>query len=72
MAESIPSSSKSGFKGSSTFSNSELKQTIDKVQKNAADVFHNTEDFIREYPVRIVLGAAAVGFLAGYIANRNS
>lgn len=71
MAESIQNASKGSFKGSSTFSGP-MKETYNKVQDTAVDAFHNTEDFIREYPVRIVLGAAAIGFIAGYIAKKSS
>lgn len=72
MAESITDTSKGGFKKSIPFSGPEMKEAYGKVQKTAVDAFHNTEDFIREYPVRIVLGAVAIGFLAGYIAKKSS
>lgn len=47
-----------------------LKEAYSTVQKKAQDAVVTSEDFIRARPIRTVLGAAAVGFLAGFLARR--
>jgi ElaB/YqjD/DUF883 family membrane-anchored ribosome-binding protein len=47
-----------------------LREAYDSIQKRAQVAFHNSEDFVKQYPIRTVLGAAAVGFLAGMISRR--
>jgi len=50
--------------------NFDLKDTWATVQRRAQDAISSSESFVKERPLRTVLGAAAVGFLAGMIARR--
>lgn len=47
-----------------------LKDAYSTVQKKAQDAISSSEEFVRARPLRTVLGAAAVGFLAAMIARR--
>jgi ElaB/YqjD/DUF883 family membrane-anchored ribosome-binding protein len=47
-----------------------LKEAYVTVQKKAQEAVVTSEDFIRAAPIRVVLGAAAVGFLAGFLSRR--
>ncbi len=73
-------SSSSSLSGSSTPMSSphseissgkfDLKESWASVQRRAQDAIASSESFVKERPLRTVLGAAAVGFLAGMIARR--
>jgi ElaB/YqjD/DUF883 family membrane-anchored ribosome-binding protein len=47
-----------------------MKEAYVTVQKKAQEAVVTSEDFIRARPIRVVLGAAAVGFLAGFLSRR--
>ena len=48
----------------------DLKGMWSNVQSGAQKAITSSEDFVKARPLRVVLGAAAVGFLAGMIARR--
>ncbi|QDK36702.1 DUF883 C-terminal domain-containing protein [Bdellovibrio sp. NC01] len=48
----------------------DLKGMWSNVQSRAQTAISSSEDFVKARPLRVVLGAAAVGFLAGMIARR--
>lgn len=45
----------------------ELKAYYETAKERASEAVHASEDFVKKYPFYTVLGAAAVGFLAGAI-----
>ncbi|MDG0816875.1 hypothetical protein [Bdellovibrio svalbardensis] len=68
-----PTSSSSAMnlpRGEASSSKFDLKDTWANVQRRAQGAISSSEDFVKERPLRTVLGAAAVGFLAGMIARR--
>ncbi|HWU44824.1 MAG TPA: hypothetical protein VN132_15335 [Bdellovibrio sp.] len=64
------SSSTSSSPSSSRDMSASLREAYANVQKRAQEAISSSEDFVKERPLRTVLGAAAVGFLAGVIARR--
>lgn len=53
---------------------SELKDQwgdrYETIKHKAQDAMDTTEDFVKDHPIATVLGACAVGFVAGLIARR--
>lgn len=47
-----------------------LKGAYSTVQEKAQSALSSSGEFVKANPIRTVLGAAAVGFLAGMIARR--
>lgn len=47
-----------------------IKEAYATVQKKTQEAITTSEDFIRQRPIRTVLGAAAVGFLAGFLTRK--
>lgn len=43
----------------------------ESLKRKTQDAVSTSEDFVKEYPIATVLGACAVGFVAGMIARRN-
>ncbi|HEX7673233.1 MAG TPA: hypothetical protein VF412_03630 [Bdellovibrio sp.] len=62
-------------KGAMHEAKSELRSqwgdTYDTIKGKAQDAFSASEDFVKEHPITTVLGACAVGFVAGLIARRS-
>ncbi len=48
-------------------SSTDLKAYYETAKEKASDAVENSESFVKKYPFYTVLGAAAVGFLAGAI-----
>ena len=50
---------------------SQFGEAYDTIKGKAQDAFSASADFVREHPFTTVLGACAVGFVAGLIARRS-
>ena len=53
-----------------TFENFENHPETEAFKQSAHQIADTVTEFIQEYPVPTVLGAAAVGFLIGFFAGR--
>ncbi len=49
---------------------SQWSDRYDMIKHKAQDAVTTSEDFVKEHPIATVLGACAVGFVAGLIARR--
>lgn len=62
------------IKGSIQEARSSLKSAFndryDSVRRQANEALHTSEDFVKEHPISTVLGACAVGFIAGALLRR--
>ncbi|QDK38379.1 YqjD family protein [Bdellovibrio sp. NC01] len=43
----------------------------DQIKSRAKDAYSTSEDFVKDHPVATVLGACAIGFVAGLLARRS-
>ncbi|KYG64937.1 hypothetical protein AZI86_12120 [Bdellovibrio bacteriovorus] len=50
--------------------NSNWQERYEELRKRAGEAVEASEDFVKEHPYYTLLGAAAVGFLAGMILRR--
>lgn len=50
--------------------NSNWQERYEDLRKRAGEAVEASEDFVKEHPYYTLLGAAAVGFLAGMILRR--
>ncbi|MDG0816039.1 DUF883 family protein [Bdellovibrio svalbardensis] len=48
----------------------QLNDRYESIKHKAQDAVSTSEDFVKEHPIATVLGACAVGFVAGLIARR--
>ena len=68
------SESKSDLKSNIKEAKSELQgewgDRYETIKHKAQDAMDTTEDFVKDHPIATVLGACAVGFVAGLIARR--
>ncbi|UYL07255.1 DUF883 family protein [Bdellovibrio sp. SKB1291214] len=67
---------KSELKSKVNEAKSELESTwgdrYETIKHKAQDAMDTSEDFIKDHPIATVLGACAVGFVAGLIARRRN
>jgi ElaB/YqjD/DUF883 family membrane-anchored ribosome-binding protein len=49
---------------------SEWGERYETIKHRAQDALETSEDFVKDHPIATVLGACAVGFVAGMIARR--
>ncbi|WP_413577547.1 DUF883 family protein [Bdellovibrio sp. HCB290] len=49
---------------------SEWNDRFETIKHKAQDAYETSEDFVKDHPIATVLGAAAVGFVAGMISRR--
>lgn len=49
---------------------SQWNDRYETLKHQAQDALSSSEDFVKEHPIATVLGACAVGFVAGLIARR--
>lgn len=72
--KSIYSDAKSEVKSHLNDAKSELRtqwaDRYDSIKHKAQDAVTTSEDFVKDHPIATVLGACAVGFVAGLIARR--
>ncbi|MCO5143003.1 MAG: hypothetical protein M9962_07940 [Oligoflexia bacterium] len=45
-------------------------EVVNRIKDVSSDAANQTVDFIKKYPLYSAIGAAAVGFLAGYIGKK--
>lgn len=62
---------KSQLKGTASDLRSELGERYDALKHNAQEAYNTSEKFVRDRPITSILGACAIGFVAGLIARRN-
>jgi ElaB/YqjD/DUF883 family membrane-anchored ribosome-binding protein len=48
----------------------DMQEAFHRAQEQAQEMRENSEDFIRQHPISTVLGACAVGFIAGALLKR--
>lgn len=48
----------------------DLSETYQAVQERASDAMEATVDFVKEHPFYSLMGAAAIGFVAGSLLRR--
>ncbi|MBO9668328.1 MAG: DUF883 domain-containing protein [Bdellovibrio sp.] len=74
-AKHMYSDAKSEAKSQLSNVRSEMKERwgdrYETIKHKAEDAYHDTEEFVKEHPIATVLGACAVGFVAGMIARRS-
>lgn len=72
--KSIYSDAKSDIKSQIGSTKSDMKaqwnDRYESIKHRAQDAVSTSEDFVKEHPLATVLGACAVGFVAGLIARR--
>jgi ElaB/YqjD/DUF883 family membrane-anchored ribosome-binding protein len=51
---------------------SEWGERYETIKHKAQDALETSEDFVKDHPIATVLGACAVGFVAGLIARRRN
>ena len=51
--------------------NDQLMDGYETLRKRAESAVSTSEDFVKDHPIATLLGAAAVGFVAGLIARRS-
>ncbi len=65
---------KSDVKSQINDAKSELRkewgERYETIKHRAQDAWETSEDFVKDHPIATVLGACAVGFVAGMIARR--
>lgn len=62
--------SKSAINDAKSDFRTELSNRFETVKGKAQDAITTSEDFVKEHPLSTVLGACAIGFVAGLIARR--
>lgn len=67
----LRSAAKSAMQEARTNIKEQLSESYDVVKHKTQDAISASEGFVREHPLTTVLGACAVGFVAGLIARRN-
>lgn len=48
----------------------DVQGQYDMIKERATDAYDTSVDFIKKYPVSALLGATAIGYIAGVLARR--